>query len=188
MEDIQSLLEKINREGVEKAEAESARIIAEAKNKADKLIAEANAAAERARAEAAKDAEASAARAAETIRQGARDVVMSVRESVTAMLEKLLAKNVVAALADEKTASALAAEAIRELAGPGEVTCGEKLAETLRAQLAGQGNFTVVVDEAAGVGFSVKLDGGRVEHAFTADVIAEELARRLRPDLAKLIS
>ena len=37
------------------------------------------------------------------------------------------------------------------------------------------------------VTFLVKTDGGRVEHAFTGDVIAEELAKRLRPDLAKLL-
>ena len=57
-----------------------------------------------------------------------------------------------------------------------------------RAQLAGQGGFTVVVDDSTGAGFSVRTDGGRVEHAFTEDVIAAELARRLRPDLAKLLS
>jgi len=159
-----------------------------AKAKADKILAEAREGAERAKADAAKDAEASAARAAETIRQGARDVVINVKESVTAMLEKLLAKDVVAALADEKAAASLAADAIRELAGPGEIACGVKLAQTLRAQLAAQGGFTVVVDESLGAGFSVKLDGGRVEHAFTADVIAAELAKRLRPDLAKLLS
>ena len=188
MEDIQSLLEKINREGVERAEAEAKRIVDAAKAKADKILAEARDGAERAKAEAAKDAEASAARAAETIRQGARDVVINVKESVTAMLEKLLAKDVAAALADDKNAAALAADAIRDLAGPGEVACGEKLAQTLRAQLAAQGGFTVVVDESLGAGFSVKLDGGRVEHAFTAEVIAAELAKRLRPDLAKLLS
>ena len=188
MEDIQSLLEKINREGVEKAEAEAKRIVDAAKAKADRILAEAREGAERAKADAAKDAEASAARAAETIRQGARDVVINVKESVTAMLEKLLAKDVAAALADDKAAAALAADAIRDLAGPGEIACGEKLAQTLRAQLAAQGGFTVVVDESLGAGFSVKLDGGRVEHAFTADVIAAELAKRLRPDLAKLLS
>ena len=188
MEDIQSLLEKINREGVEKAEAEAKRIVDAAKARADQIIAEAREGAERTKADAAKDAEASAARAAETIRQGARDVVINVRESVTAMLEKLLAKDVAAALADEKSAAALASDAIRELAGPGEIACGEKLAQTLRAQLAAQGGFTVVVDESLGAGFSVKLDGGRVEHAFTAEVIAAELAKRLRPDLAKLLS
>ena len=188
MEDIQSLLEKINREGVEKAEAEAKRIVDAAKARADQIIAEAREGAERTKADAAKDAEASAARAAETIRQGARDVVINVRESVTAMLEKLLAKDVAAALADEKSAAALASDAIRELAGPGEIACGEKLAQTLKAQLAAQGGFTVVLDESVGAGFSVKLDGGRVEHAFTEAVIAAELAKRLRPDLAKLLS
>lgn len=188
MEDIQSLLEKINREGVEKAEAEAKRIVDAAKARADQIIAEAREGAERTKADAAKDAEASAARAAETIRQGARDVVINVRESVTAMLEKLLAKDVAAALADEKSAAALASDAIRELAGPGEIACGEKLAQTLKAQLAAQGGFTVVLDESVGAGFSVKLDGGRVEHTFTEAVIAAELAKRLRPDLAKLLS
>jgi V/A-type H+-transporting ATPase subunit E len=188
MEDIQSLLEKINREGVEKAEAEAKRIVDAAKAKADQMLADARADAERARADAAKDAEASAARAAETIRQGARDVVIGVRESVTAMLEKLLAKDVSAALADDKVAAGLAAEAIRELAGPGEVACGEKLAQTLKAQLAAQGEFTVVLDDSLGAGFSVRTDGGRVEHSFSEGVIAAELAKRLRPDLAKLLS
>ena len=188
MEDIQSLLEKINREGVEKAEAEAKRILDAAKAKADRIVAEAREEAARSKADAAKDAEASAARAAETIRQGARDVVIGVKESVTAMLEKLLAKDVSAALADDKTAADLAAEAIRELAGPGEVACGEKLAQALRAQLAARGDFTVVVDDSLGAGFSVRTDGGRVEHAFTEDVISQELARRLRPDLAKLLS
>ena len=48
MEDIQSLLEKINREGVEKAEAEAKRIVDAAKAKADKILSEARECAERA--------------------------------------------------------------------------------------------------------------------------------------------
>ncbi|MBR3223032.1 MAG: hypothetical protein IKF72_12490, partial [Kiritimatiellae bacterium] len=111
-----------------------------------------------------------------------------VKEAVTSMLEKLLAKDVSAALSDDNAAADLAAEAIRELAGPGEIACGEKLAQTLKAQLSAQGGFTVVVDDSTGAGFSVRTDGGRVEHAFTEEVIAAELARRLRPDLAKLLS
>ena len=55
------------------------------------------------------------------------------------------------------------------------------------AQVAALKSFTVVTDAALDAGFSVKLDGGRVEHAFTADVIAGELAKRLRPDLAALL-
>ena len=44
-----------------------------------------------------------------------------------------------------------------------------------------------MTDETLDAGFSVRLDGGRIEHAFTGDVIATELAKRLRPELAALL-
>ena len=128
-----------------------------------------------------------AARAAETIRQAARDTVLKVEASVTALLEKLLAKDVDAALANESCVAALVTDAVKGLTGSAEVAAKAKLAAALKAQLAAQKNVTVVTDETLGTGFSVKLDGGRVEHAFTGDVIAEELAKRLRPELAKLL-
>ena len=121
MEDIQSLLEKINREGVEKAEAEAKRIVDAAKAKAAEIVADARAEAERAKAEAEKTSAAYAERAEETIRQRARDIVIGTRESVSALLENLLAKDVSAALADGKTSAALASAAIAELSVPGEI-------------------------------------------------------------------
>ena len=53
MEDLQSLLEKINRDGVEKAEAEAKKIVDAAKAKSDALLKDARAQAEQAK----KDAE-----------------------------------------------------------------------------------------------------------------------------------
>ena len=90
-------------------------------------------------------------------------------------------------VAREKTVVSLVAEAVKGLVGPAEVAVDPKLAAALKAQLAAQSNITVVTDERLGTGFSVKTEGGRVEHAFTGDAIASELARRLRPDLAKLL-
>ena len=187
MEELQSILEKINREGVEKAEAEAARIVGAAKKEADALLRDAREAASKAKADAERDSADASRRAEETIRQAARDVVITVRDAVTAILEKLLAKDVDAALADDATAAGLAAEAIRELAGPGEISAGPRLADALKAQLASKGDFTVVMDKDAGTGFRVRLDGGRVEHDFTGEVVARELSKRLRPDLAKLL-
>ena len=86
-----------------------------------------------------------------------------------------------------KTAAGLVAEAIKDLVGSVEIAAAPKLASALKAQLASKGNVTVVMDDTLGTGFSVKTDGGRVEHAFTGEVIADELAKRLRPDLAKLL-
>ena len=187
MEDLQGLLEKINRDGVEKAEAEARKIVEEARAKADAIIKDALTKADQSKADAEKSSAAYAERAAETIRQSARDITIGVKDAVTVLLEKLLAQDVDAALGDEKTAVAIVTDAIKDLTGPGEITCGEKLAQALSSQLATLNSFTVVTDDSLGSGFTVKTDGGRVEHDFTAETISTELARRLRPDLAKLL-
>ena len=187
MEDLQGLLEKINREGVEKADAEAKKIIEAAQAKADALVRDARAKAEQAKADAEKASALSAERAAETIRQSARDITIGIRGSVTALLESLLAKDVEKALGDEQTAAAIVADAIKDLTGPGEIRCGAKLAAALKSQVSGLKSFTLATDPALGAGFTVRLDGGRVEHDFTAETISTELARRLRPDLAKLV-
>ena len=187
MEDLQGLLEKINRDGVEKADAEAKKIIADAQAKADAIVKEALAAADKAKADAEKSSAAHAERAAETIRQSARDVVIGVKDAVAALLENLLAKSVDKALADEKTAVSIVAEAIKDLTGPGEIRCGAKLTAALKSQVASLKSFTLTTDESLGSGFTVRTDAGCVEHTFTGDVITAELAKRLRPDLAKLL-
>ena len=188
-EELQQLLEKIQRDGVDKANAEAAAIVAKAKEEANALVkkAEEEAAATRAKAE--EEAAAYAARARETISQAARDTVLKVKEDVTKLLTQLLAQNVSAALATE--AVPLAAAAVKELVtGSGaEVATSAKLVDALRAQLAAQAQngVKVVADEMTGTGFTVKLDNGRVEHDFTDAAISEALAQRLRPDLAALL-
>lgn len=186
-EDLQGLLEKINRDGVEKAQREADEIISAAKKKAAEIVKAANEEAAKSRADAEKASADYAERAKETVREAARDTILSVKDAVTALLEKLLAKDVAAALADPKTAGAIVAEAVKDFSVKGEVACPAALAKTLAAELAAKGAFTVVTDETIGAGFSVKLDGGRIEHAFTADVVADELAKHLRSDLAALM-
>ena len=188
-EEIQQLLEKIQRDGVDKANAEAAAIVAKAKAEADAIVKKAQEDAAAAEAKGKADAEAYAARARETIGQAARDTVLKVKDDVSNLLTKLLAQNVSAALATE--AVPLAAAAVKELVtnGDAEVSTSAKLVDALRAQLAAQAQngVKVVADEMTGAGFTVKLDNGRVEHDFTDAAISEALAQRLRADLAKLL-
>ena len=188
-EELQQLLEKIQRDGVDKANAEAAAIVAKAKEEANALVKKAQEDAAAAEAKGKADAEAYAARARETISQAARDTVLKVKEDVTKLLTQLLAQNVSAALATE--AVPLAAAAVKELVtGSGaEVATSAKLVDALRAQLAAQAQngVKVVADEMTGAGFTVKLDNGRVEHDFTDAAIANALAQRLRADLAELL-
>ena len=186
-EELQSLIERINRDGVAKAKAEADRIVVAAKEQAAKLVNEAKAEADRYAAAAKEEAGAATLRAEETLRQAARDAIISVENAVGRLLEKILAENVDAALANPATAATLAGDAVRDLIATGEISSGPKIADALRAQLAAQRNLTVVLDEALGTGFKVSLEGGRVEHDFTGATVAAELAKRLRPDLAKLM-
>lgn len=188
-EELQQLLEKIQRDGVDKANAEAAAIVAKAKDEANALVKKAREDADAAAAKGKADAEAYAARARETISQAARDTVLKVKDDVTKLLTRLLAQDVTAALAAE--AVPLAAAAVKELVtGSGaEVAASAKLVDALRAQLAAQAQdgVKVVADETTGAGFTVKLDNGRVEHDFTDAAIAGALAQRLRADLAALL-
>ena len=156
-EELQQLLEKIQRDGVDKANAEAAAIVAKAKAEAEAIVKKAQEDAAAAEAKGKADAEAYAARARETISQAARDTVLKVREDVTKLLTKLLAQDVSAALATE--AVPLAAAAVKELVtGSGaEVAASAKLVDALRAQLAAQAQngVKVVADEMTGAGFTV---------------------------------
>ena len=188
-EDLQSLLEKINRDGVQKAQAQADQIVADAKAKADAIVKAAESSAATAKADADKAAVAYAERAKETIRQAARDIVLDAKKSVDALLVKLLAENVGRVLSDPATVQKLVADAVVEFAAKGvvDVALAPKVASALAASLSAKGNFKVVTDETLDTGFTVKVDGGRVEHSYTGEVIAEELAKRLRPDLAELV-
>lgn len=189
-EELQQLLEKIQRDGVDKANAEAAAIVAKAKAEADAIVKKAQEDAAAAEAKGKADAEAYAARARETISQAARDTVLKVKDDVTKLLTQLLKESVTAALATE--AVPLAAAAVKELvtgSATAEIAASAKLVDALRAQLAAQaqGGVKVVADEMTGAGFTVKLDNGRVEHDFTDAAISEALAQRLRADLAALL-
>ena len=164
-EELQQLLEKIQHDGVEKANAEAAAIISKAK--------------------------ASAERAEKTIRQAARDTVLEVKDALERLLQNLLEKNVNAALATPGEAAKIALEAIRSLnAGTADVAADEKLAAALKAQLAADAasGVNVVLDPTVGAGFSIRLDGGRVEYDFSEAAISAAIAKRLRPALAALLA
>ena len=189
-EELQQLLEKIQHDGVEKANAESDAILAKAKADAAAILKDAESKAAALRAQAETDAKAFEERAQKTISQAARDTVLEVKDAIGRMLEKLLAKDVAAALADPSEAAKLALAAVNELGSNADVAAGEKLAAALKAQLAAdaKAGVKVVLDESVGTGFSIRLDGGRVEHDFSESAIVAALAKRLRPDLAKLVN
>ena len=192
-QDLQQLLEKIQRDGVDKAKAEADKLLAEARAQAKAAVESAHAQAAKVRADARQEAEAFERRAEETMRQSARDTVLNVEKAVTNLFQRLLLKEVNAALSEKtELVARLAAEAVRAYLGEKggiEVAAAAKLADVLRAELSAEAanGVTVVTDDAAGTGFRIRLANGRVEHTFTGAAVAETLAKQLRPRLAALM-
>ena len=193
-EELQSLLDRIQAEGVDKAKAEAARIVEEAERKAADVVAEAGRKAADLRAKAEEEARVLQARSEQSLRQAARDVVLEVGENVRQTLERVLRKDVDAALADpaflQKYVERVAASAAGE--GPAELHVSpadaEKLAEYARARLAAGAadGIRIAPDSDVSAGVRVLVRDGRVEHDFTDEAVMEALSRVVRPSLAKL--
>ena len=192
-EELQSLLDRIQAEGVGKAEARAAEIVAAAEKKAADIVAAAEKKAAELRAAAEADAKASAARAGETLRQAARDVVRSVREDVQATCGRLLKADVKAALSGDALAEVVVAvakasaaeDAGAELRVPAAEA--QKIAAHAQARLAAElaKGLRIVGDDDVSAGVRVLVQNGRVEHDFTDAAIVEALSRSVRPALAE---
>ena len=88
-EDLQGLLNRIQEEGLQKSEAERARILADAEVQAAKIIADAEAKAAETEKTAARNAAALQGKAEESIRQAARDIVISLRSEIQQRLQSV---------------------------------------------------------------------------------------------------
>ena len=193
-EELQSLLDRIQADGVAKAEARAAAIVSEAEKKAAGIVAEAAKKAAALRASAEADAETFARRSEESLRQAARDVVRTVRENVQDTCVRLLRADVKAALSGDALAAVVqtvAKASVAEDAGaelrvpPAEA---DKVAAHAKARLAAElaGGLKIAPDSDVAAGVRVLVKDGRVEHDFTDAAVVEALARVVRPELAKL--
>ncbi len=196
--ELQSLLEKIQAEGVEKARAKAAEIIADA----EKTAAEKIAAGEKQAAAFLEKAEAEAgvlrARTEQAIRQAARDVVIEVRQSIQQTLERVLLKRLDETLATDflRTFLAQLVKAVAEqpdarggLEGLVAPDQAEKLAAFATAELADAvaGGLRIAPDRDIHAGIRILVAEGRIEHDFTDVAIMDALSKMMSPALAKLV-
>lgn len=89
-EELQGLLEKIQEEGVKKADSEKDKILSEAKKEAEKIISDAEKKAEEIIKKSEKDSKNNEERAENTIRQAARDVILALNSEFQERLETVV--------------------------------------------------------------------------------------------------
>lgn len=196
-EELQALLDHIKTDGIKKAEAEAKAIIEAAKKEAEGIKEAANAEAAKTKADAARDADAFRSRAEATVRQAMRDVKLQLAEDLERQAAAFVAGGVDAAFADAATVAGWIGKAVDGYLGQGEkgieIALGGEVAAmagAIKASLAKkatEGGIAIESSPAFPNGFTIKLDGGRVEQCFTAEAVTDALSRLLRPELSALL-
>jgi len=198
-EELQHLIERIQKEAVDTGERQAAELVSNAKKQAAALIAEAEKQAQARLEKADRDAQQYTERSLQTLKQAARDVLIAVGQGVENVVGSLASDAANAAL-DEATVQQMLVKLAEGYAGR---TDRERSIEMLvskedqqklinffqaKYQERLQTGLTIRGDERVLKGFKISMDGGRVSHDFTPEAIAEALSNFLRPHLAEVVN
>ena len=198
-EQLQELLERINREGVEKAEKKAAKIVSAAEEKAKKIVEKAEKRAAGREAAAEEAAGKSKENAEKAIGQSARNVLLSLEEEVRKYFDRILKEAAGKSLEGEALTEAimkLVEKAGGEIGGEEEVEVSlnpedaKKISDDLLARFRKQAEGKLEIKPVPGIeaGFTISFDGGKSSYDFTDDGFRELLSTYLSPHLKEIIS
>jgi V/A-type H+-transporting ATPase subunit E len=206
---VQALIDRIREQGVQSANIEAARILAEAEAKAAQLLAEAQKQAEQMRAKASAEIEAERSAAEEALKLSARDTITRLKNIVTAAFQTFvgrlvtratqdqeLMKNLILVLAGhsaeefikDKDIQILLSEAI--LTGPSDpklLELGKQTILSLSSDMLREGVELIPSGNVEG-GAKVRLVGEQLEIDLSDKAIAKMLAAHLLPRFQSILS
>ncbi len=197
-DELQSLIERIQREGVDKAAAEAEAIVKQARAKATEIIQAAEAQAQALLKQADADAQIYTKRSVITLSQAARDVLIAVGQGLEKIIDDVVRKQVGQALAPDtlkamlsRLAQAYAAHGMAEnrLTVLLSQEDQQKLARLVEAGVRdalGKG-VDLRTDARIIKGFRISTQDGRVVDDFTEEAIAEAIGSLLKPQLAEIV-
>ena len=196
-EELQGLLDRIQKDGIEKADADAAQIVADAETKAADIVKQAEEKAAALLAKAEEDGKLFQQRGESAIAHAARDVILSVGDAVSATLQGIVSARVDAALSTEQLPAlikdVITAYAGSETGGGIEVLLSEKDREKVSAyfmrEMAAdmENGLSIKGDKGVVSGFVVEIKGSGVQHDFTGAALTEALCGLLRPQLAEIV-
>ena len=198
-EELQSLLERIQKDGVEKANSERDKILADAKTAAEKIIADAEKKSDEIRKQSEKDVKRNEERAANTIRQAARDVILALNEELQKRLKNVVKECAGDAMTPEMMGKLILAMQEAYIADAGNAESGieillnkkdlaemEKLVKgALLENLKATPEISIGHDFTAGLKIGFK--GNDLFFDFSDEVLSEIICTYVGPRLAGII-
>jgi V/A-type H+-transporting ATPase subunit E len=194
-EELKALIEKIQEEGVRAAQEKADAIIEEARKKADALMFAAKEESSQLLAQANTDVRRLTEVSEKSLQQAARNTLLSLKEEIERMLEKVIAVSIAEALSAEELAKMIA-DLIKHSADKdaGQIVVSlnkadqEKLEKALLAKLKAELRKSVTLKAQGDIraGFTISFDSGKSCFDFTDRALAEYLGAFLKPKLAKI--
>jgi len=191
-EDLQGLLDRIQNEGIQKAEADREKLLTEAGAQAEKILADAKEEAEALVKKAQADAAAEQERAERTIRQAARDVIIGLNEDLKARLRRIVKSAIGQAMTPDlikeivlKMASSYSSYNVSDL----ELILPAKEAESLKnaLMLALVSDFKSQPDISFASGLKIGFAGQDDFQDFSDEALADIICEYIGPKLAAVL-
>lgn len=194
-EELQSLIDRIHKDSIEKGDKEAADIIKKANEKAAATIAAAEEKAKQFEAKAKAAAESFEQSSRKTLEQAARDVLITVSKGVESLFEKLVLDSVQAAYTPDTIEKLLQQLVDSKSVDAEGLVVGVSDADQAALAAFIRGKFSekttsgveIKTDNEIIKGFTVSSKGTDVYTDFTDKAIAEVLMKFLRPQLAELV-
>lgn len=193
---LQELIDKIKKDGIEKSSADAERQRAEVQAEARRILDSARAEAEAIVAKGKADAERFEKAATATLEQAARNLILSFRTEMEGLLESVVKREVSAAYGAEVLTAALP-EVLKAWSSRGSDSLDVLLpADTLAkveaffaGKLAGTlgAGVTLKADKNSSGGFKIASKDGAAYYDFSADAVAELFSAYLNPRLAEIM-
>lgn len=197
-EELQHLIDRIQKDGVAKADAEAVRIVAEARQQADQIIKAAEAKARDLVGHAEREAQTFADRGRKALEQASRDVVLSVHQAVSDTLKRVVDAAVGKAMTPDVVRQMMVKMVEAYCAAKGDCSQIDLLVSPADQKAvvdfflheyrsALEKGVEIHADSGVVAGFRASIEGEHVHHEFTRKEITEAFCRLLRPRLAEIV-
>ncbi len=198
-DELQALLDRLDREGVQKGEKERERLVSQAQAEAEKILSDAKARAAAMVEKAQEECQTLRQKSEESIRQSGRQVLLQLRAQLCQRMENVAARLVKSELTPGATAQILSqlCRAYWEKEGRESrveaLVPAERLEELQTQVFAALGkdlkeNVSLKPDKRLSGGFQLSFQGDQVVYDFSDQALAEAVASHLSPALGALVT
>lgn len=195
-EDIKSLIEKINQEGIAAAQEKAKEIESRAKQEAGKALEKAKQEADRMLEEAREQISKEQEKERTLLAQAGRDLLLTLRQEINAMLDRLVVRELHEALSPDALFKILSS-VIKHSSAHGETEIIislnkedlKKLESGFLAKLKAEVKRGIVLKPSESIqgGFLISFDSGKSQFDFSERALAEYIATSLKPKLKEIL-